>query len=201
MPGFHYFFYHFYFTLLGSSSWHLCFEYYLWPKVLIFQYEIQEGNWQNQSVMSCYTLFLNTYLSISSSCGDVNIIHGFNSWPDRHTKFKWPMSTLKQRILVLRSSMVSFSYFLFSSGDWPGGQSFCLQSWVNISIWATYLSSLCSHSLLPVVQATSKGVEPAVICHGIYTHRRAIPLPMVKCRTLADSPQLLLCSRLEAGEW
>lgn len=38
------FFYHFYFTLLGSSSWHLCFEYYLWPKVLIFQYEMQEGN-------------------------------------------------------------------------------------------------------------------------------------------------------------
>lgn len=148
MPVSHYFFYHFYFTLLGSSSWHLCFEYYLWPKVLIFQYEMQEENWQNQSVMLHYTLFLNIYLSISSSSGDVNIIHGFNTWPDRHTKSKWPMSTLKQRILVLRSSMVSFSYFLFSSGDWPyipGIQSFGLQSWVNISIWAAYLSSLCLH--------------------------------------------------------
>lgn len=38
-------------------------------------------------------------------------------------------------------------------------------------------TSKCSHSLLPVVQATSKGVEPGVICHSIYTHRRAIPLP------------------------
>lgn len=109
-------FYRFYFTLLGSSSWHLCFEYYLWPKVLIFQYEMQEGNWQNQSVMSHYTLFLNPFLSISSNCGYVNIIHGFNTRPDRHTKFKWPMSTLKQDFRAQELNGVLQSLLLFFRG-------------------------------------------------------------------------------------
>lgn len=35
-------------------------------------------------------------------------------------RFKQPMSTLKQRILMLSHSItVSFSYLLFSLGDWP----------------------------------------------------------------------------------
>lgn len=39
------------FILLGSSSWHLCFAYYLWPRVLFSFFEIQEWNGQNQSAM------------------------------------------------------------------------------------------------------------------------------------------------------
>lgn len=63
-------------------------------------------------------------------------------------KFKQPMSTLKQRILVLRNTLVSSSHFLFPSGDWlctAGAQNCGLHSWTNVWIWLTYLCSLCFH--------------------------------------------------------